>query len=663
MTLTNLAATATAHRPLVAALLIAALASACSSPDEGSGSADAGSDQDAADPGDVAATDTVSDVADTKAGPCTEGELGCLNPNVAKICKDGAWELNDQCGAATTCIQGYCAEPGACEPKKVNGCIGITERKVCSDDGKGWLPIPCATGELCIEGVCTKTECAPGTIECVGQTKVRQCKLDGSGWQETKDCKTGAYCLGGTCVSLCETNLKVASNVGCEYWSVDLDNANDKSGLIFGGSTPQDTPHSVVVANPGIFDAVVTWDLPAPYSVNFADNVVPAGKSREFKMPVMNVDGNMIAAKAIHFTTDQPVVAYQFNPFNAEKAYSNDGSLLIPHNALGKEYYAVTLGSTPHIELPGPATLLDLPTQNGYFTVAAVMPGETTVTVTLSGKGYVEKAPQTGLPIKKAQTVSFKLKQYEVLSLEGKSEGLFGIADLTGSHIVATKPVAAWGGHEEAVIGYTQSSDYDSCCAEHIEEQLLPVKAWGKKFVLPKTAPRGVEPDQWLVMAHLPGTTLKTTPSIKGIDGITLGPGQSVKVFTTQSFLLETNGPVQVAQFLVSQQQTDDFTGDPTMIVHPSVEHLRNDYFILTPIGYTKNWVSVVRPKGVEVKHNGTALAATLFKPVGDGTWELAWVKVNPGQQRFEAEVTFSLSVYGYGSATAYGYPGGMVLQ
>ena len=363
---------------------------------------------------------TASDVVKTDVGPCDENTLSCLNDGISKICLNGVWELADQCKPPLKCNQGWCSEPATCTAKTVDGCSGYDTRKVCSDDGKAWLPLPCLNGELCVEGVCKKTVCAPGQKICDGKSKVQTCKADGSGFEQSKDCKSGAYCLGGTCVGLCETNLKIASNVGCEYWSIDLDNANDKSGAIFGGKTPQDTPHSVVVANPGIFDATIKWDLPAPFSVNFKDNVVPAGKSREFKMPVMNVDGNEISKKAIHFTTDQPVVAYQFNPFNAEKAYSNDGSLLLPHNSLGKEYFALTLGSSPAIPIPG----LELPSQNGYFTVAAVMPGETTITVTLSGKGYVKKAPQTGLPIKQGQTVSFKLQQYEVLSLEAHSEGL-----------------------------------------------------------------------------------------------------------------------------------------------------------------------------------------------------------------------------------------------
>ncbi len=396
-----------------------------------------------------------------------------------------------------------------------------------------------------------------------------------------------------------------------------------------------------------------------PWQITLPSNIVPAGKSVELKMPVMNVDGDSISAKGIYFKSTQPVVAYQFNPFNAEKAFSNDGSLLLPQNALGKEYYAITLGSRPDIGIPG----MNLPSQNGYFTVVAAMPGETTVTVTISGKGYVKSNPVTKLPINKGQTVSFKLKQYDVLNLEGYSAG-FSVADLTGSHIVATQPVAVFGGHEEAVIGYENGPE-ETCCAEHVEEQLLPVNAWGTNYVLPKTKSRGSEPDIWIVMASLPGTQIKTTPPIPGLDGKTLaGGGQWIRVETKESFVLESNGPVQVAQFIVSQGQTDSFTGDPTMIVHSPINQMRKDYFIMTPIGYSQNWASVLRVKGAAVSVDGNAIPSSDFSPVGNGDWELAYVAVKPGLHRFEStETAFGLSLHGYGPATAYGYPGGMNLQ
>ena len=601
-----------------------------------------------------------ADAADLPDGAlCIDGDKGCLGASAVKWCVDGKWDLLDKCQGGKVCKDGACAVLADCKPGAIEGCYGYTSMNVCTDDGKGYKPVDCAEGELCVaDGECKVVDCVPGTKECASQSTVRECKADGSGWQDAQDCKSGAYCLGGTCVSLCEANSKVASNVGCDYWTVDLDNADD--GLLGLSNNPMHVPHSVVVSNPGIYDAELTFFVQPPWQIVVPNNVVPAGKSVEIKMPVMNVDGNSISQKGIYFKSTQPVVAYQFNPFNADKAYSNDGSLLLPQNALGKEYFAVSLGSRPDIAFPG---MPSMPSQNGYFTVVAAMPGETTVTVTMSGTGYVKQNPITKLPIGNGQSASFKLQQYDVLNLEASSS-LTKIGDLTGSHIVATKAIAVFGGHEEAVLGWSNGGE-ESCCAEHVEEQLLPVNAWGSTYVAPKTKPRGNEPDLWLVMASLPGTVLKTTPSIPGLDGKTLSsPGQWVQVEADESFVIEANGPIQIAQFIVSQGQTTDFIGDPTMIVHSPINQMRKDYFILTPIGYTHNWASVVRPKGVAVTLDGTKVPDTDFQAVGSGDWELAYVAVNPGVHRFEStETAFGLTLYGYGPETAYGYPGGMNLQ
>jgi len=612
--------------------------------------------------GDVTTSDVVSggDGSSTSSdaaagGPCSTGQRKCIGVHSSAVCVGGKWALEEVCTAPRECKDGHCADPASCKAGEAGGCYGFSDKKICSSDGKGWIPVPCPSGELCIKGVCKATKCFPKTPICEGKQHFKVCKDDGSGYAEKQDCKTGAYCLGGKCISLCEKNLKVASNVGCEYWSADLDNFDD----FLSPQNPKGTPHSIVISNPGIYDATIKFEALPPWKLNVANPVVKAGESVEFKMPVMNVDGNSISNKGIHVLSDQPIVAYQFNPFNAEKAYSNDGSLLIPHNALGKEYYIITRASGPDVTLPG---LPKLPPQLGYFSVLATRKGLTKVTVTISGTGYVKAAPVTGKELKAGQTATFTLKQYDVLNLEAHST-LSGIKDLSGTRVVADQPVAVFGGHEELVLGYDGGPD-DNCCAEHVEEQLLPLQAWGTSAVCPKTRPRGKEKDVWVVMASKAGVKVTTNPKIPGLDGHTFtAPGQWKEVHTAESFELSATGKIQVGQFIVSQQQTDDFTGDPTFIIHPPTNQLRADYFILTPKGYTHNHASVVRPKGLEIKLDATAIPNTDFKPIGSGKWELAYVKLKPGMHRFEATQSFGLSVYGYGSATAYGYPGGMTLK
>ncbi len=646
---------------------------ACSTPPGGDNSSNAtgGGGLDGANLGDGSEGDGTATAADgaltdgsagsdgTAGGACNDGESACQTATVVKVCVGGKWIFDDKCATPKICKDGACAEVADCTPGESGGCAGYALESVCSDDGTAWLDKPCPLGELCAAGKCRVTQCVPGIAECLKDNTFHVCLDDGSDHGPEQSCKTGATCLGGKCVSLCEQNLKFVSNVGCEYWSADLDNADDDFGSIAGGENPMHVPHSVVISNPGIYDAEITFTVPAPYKLSIGSNVVPAGKSIEFKMPEMNVDGDSISKKGIHVESTQPVVAYQFNPFNADKAFSNDGSLLIPHNALGTEYYAITMPSRPDFAIPGmPA----MPSQNGYFTVLATRPGTTKVTVTLSGNGYVAKAPGTGLQLSPKQTAVFSLEQSEVLNLECMPLLSTNLPNLSGTHIVADKPVAVFSGHEELVLGYPDGPE-DSCCAEHVEEQLLPVKAWGHAALCPKTKPRGSEPDMWIVMAGPAGANITTIPPIPGLDGAKLTAGQYKEVWTPLSFMVKSDAPIQVGQYIVSQEQTDDWIGDPTFIIHAPTNQFRQDYFILTPKGYSENYASVVRPVGSKSTLDGAAIPDGGFVTFGDGTWELGYVSLAIGDHTIEGDQSFGLTLYGYGPATAYGYPGGMNLQ
>jgi len=672
----------------VAFALSLACTLACSSPVPGAGTTPTGGSGDTtnlqldtldAATSDLAAAATVDTTSDSGPGACQDGAVACHNDTTAKVCVGGAWQLKDKCKGNESCNSGTCAIAASCEAGSVLGCEGLTSERVCTADGKGKIVKQCKPPMQCAAGKCREVVCTPGITTCDGAITFKTCVEDGSAFGPTTSCKPGASCFGGKCVSLCEANLKIASNVGCEYWSADLDNFPDPFSLI-GGKQPDLVPHSIVVSNPGAWDANLTFtiqgscgdgaacvansqcskghcgDTPTAATVlPIANPVVKAGQTAEFKMPVMNVDGSGIWQKGIHLKSDQPIVAFQFNPFNAEGAASNDGSLLLPQNALGKQYYAISRGSG----IPA----FNLPAQHGYFTIIAASKGETTVTVKVAAK--VLPVAAKGIPsLQKGQTWSVKLKQFDVLSLEAAGEFSFsGPSDLTGSFIEADKPIAVFGGHEEAVEKYDGGGN-ENCCAEHVEEQLMPLESWGTEALCIKTKPRGDEADLWLVMAGAANVTIKTQPPVPGLDGKVLkNAGDFVWAQSPNSFQLTASGKVQVAQMIVGGQQTQDGTGDPTLMIVPPAAQFRPDYQVLTAKGYTKNYASVVRPKGEAITFDGTLIADGEFAPFGDGTWERAYVLFATGGHNFSAKVPFGLWVYGYGSTTAYGYPGGMTLK
>lgn len=636
--------------------------------------------------------------------PCIEGQLGCLSQTIVSVCVNGVQQFSATCLEGTYCLEGQCTKDGACNPGKSAGCDGPNSEWLCNTAGTSSASTPCSQGLICVDGGCKAVECVPKTGQCLTSTSYRTCLDDGSGYGPEQTCSAGDTCVGGRCMSLCEADIKQNTNVGCQYWSVDLDNDPTHHPMFPNQPTPEMFPHSVVIANPGTADATIRFwvmtgcpngtacapgintcngqpetvcDAPKvqEYELVIEDPVVPAGQSREFKMPVMNLAGSQIARKAIRVMASLPVVAYQFNPFNSENAASNDGSLLLPQNSLGTTYFVVSL--------PSRGAMMGFPENNGFLTVVATVPN-TQVQVTPTVKVIANPAkgvPQDGTTpeyLAAGQTYTFMLQPYDVLNLEQLAEG--GIVppgqfpkDLTGTKVTANQPVAVFSGHQVAgvqeAIKQQMTDVWDSCCTEHLEEQLMPVEAWGTQALCVKSKPRGYEADRFIVVAGEAGVELTTDPPIDGINGKMLtNAGDSLRVETQDSFVLTATGKIQVVQFLMSQGQTQAIgtepgTGDPSMLILPPSDQYRNEYVIRTADGYGTNWVTVIRPLGLEVLLDGAAIPDSAFVSLGDGTWEYAYRQVDTGNHSLNAAQPFGLMVYGYGGVTAYGYPGGMKVE
>lgn len=549
-----------------------------------------------------------------------------------------------------------------CTPETSTECLSETERSVCDETGLRYNTIPCPEGQYCLRGVCGDQRCLSGETRCFPDSpaSVFICDSEGREWVESEVCEQGLACQNGACMSRCEAAAKLNTYIGCEYWTVDLDNYPDP----FTVPMPNEVPHSVVVANPGDQSAMVRFETPANVMLP-AQGVVEPGEVRAFTMPRLDVDGSGVTNHAIKMSSSMPVIAYQFNPLNNENVFSNDASLLLPVNTHGLNYLITSWPTGVNTENIFPTGTIP---QAGYFTIVATSPGETVVTITVSAP--TEAGPN--LPALEAeQTETFTLAQFEVLNIQAAAftpadfTELFSAEayDLTGSLVEATQPVAVFGGHEEAVIGATDGED-GTCCADHLEEQLLPISVWSDEALCVKAKPRsaGREVDVWRVISGADQNTLRTTPSIMGLDGITLNRGEWVQVETDESFKLEGSGILQATQYLLSQGQTDERTGDPSMIMTVPVQQYRDDYHFLVPMGYGSDWVTVIRPAGLSITLDGAPLNAT-FDPFADGAWERAYVAVSPGAHRFTANSPFGLVAYGWNNAVSYGYPAGLNLN
>ena len=235
-----------------------------------------------------------------------------------------------------------------------------------------------AQGLLCAVSLRACAACLPGELGCQGSTAVR-CRPDGSGVDALATCSAseGQACRAGSCKDLCTVARTERSNVGCEIWAVDLDNA-----MISSSSNAAGQQFAVVVSNPQpdvtttvrVFqDDGAPGSAPGPVEIARVD--IPPMNLAVLRLGPREVDGSpegqfntgthtALTRAAYKLTSTFPVVAYQFNPLDNASVFSNDASLLKPREALS----APTSGlSTAYVVTSWPQTIAATDDPNTNF--------------------------------------------------------------------------------------------------------------------------------------------------------------------------------------------------------------------------------------------------------------------------------------------------------
>ncbi len=603
--------------------------------------------------------------------------------NTAKVCSGDGKKFTDTPCGDKLCYNGQCV---VCEPDRVD-CSTLNVARKCHHDGLAWDEEACGEDKKCVNGECKF--CVPGYKKCEG-TQVFGCNEDATDYEFVEDCdteNTGKMCFLGMCIALCELNAKFHTNLGCEYWAVDMDN-NDE----FGG---EDSQYAIVVSNTNdTFTATVRVEK---FDALVQTVKAPPKTATIILLDPYNLAGPLKEKKSWRVTSNLPIVAYQFNPLENVGVYSNDASLLLPTNVLGKKYRVM---AWPH--RPGGAQPLA-----SNFVVVASAKGHTKVHLELTADTLA--SPDGALPALAAGTSwDTVLEQYEVLNIESAQP----FTDLTGSLVDADHPVAVFGGHVCANCPFQfctggkciYDPDAGSCgssgdcpviaACDHLEEQLQPLGAWGQDYVVGKTWPRGQSPDWVRIMGAVAGTHVMVTPPITTVP--VLGPGQYHDFVTLDSVEITADQPIMVGHYLGSQDSpgsnhsacedaifnktcdgnplgqscstdaecspNDANIGDPSFMVTVPAEQFRAEYVFLVPTKYALNYVNVVAPSGTSVTLDGAPLAAT-FTPVGSGKYGLARFPLQSGSHSLSADKAVGVLVYGWDQYVSYGYPGGMNIE
>lgn len=598
------------------------------------------------------------------------------------------------CGEKEQCQAGVCVR--VCEPEEQlcqDRCIKVlTDAAHCGDCETSCLP-----GEACSEGKCA---CAEGRYDCDGNAEngcesESECSCTPG---ETRDCWRGepenrkqGICQDGTqvcddsgrfwrpceggvypsaltcdimgtlngldndcdgvvdtvCRSECDLKRSDMSYIGCEYWSVYLYNLIDGNHtLVFSN------PSTVDTATVYIFDKTGYESSPKKpkHTVTIAPQEVKnvqinAGWTNMCRSKGNAAVGTSLLDNAYYIRASHPITAYQFNPFGRASAHSNDASLLLPANVLGKKYLGMTWESESGTD------------HTSYLTVLATEP-DTTVKIKTTAPTVAGDAIAA---MNVGETREFKMDKFQVLTLGAPAKKV----DQTGTSIEADKNIVVFGGSRSSYVPAGAG-----CCRDHLEEQLFPLQAWGKSYFAvmaysEDTAANNYKQGQagnfYIIQAQLDNTQVTLPASLGGVK--TLNAGQSTLFETRESFKVTADKPISVGQFLPSMNHNKLSIGDPSFMLVVPYEQYRSDYAFMVPDSYDNNFITMIAPKGAAIQLDGKAVDTSKFTAIPDSDFAYGYAPIAVGVHRMEADKPFGLYSYGYHNMSSYGYPIGLDLK
>lgn len=641
---------------------------------DGLGFADGTGLADGSTPVDAGLTDTLDDDAPDLGG--------FFDDTVEPEVEDAGNPLLEGCAAGTIVCQGL-------EALTCDGNGGASATQNCPDQ--------CADGLGCVL-------CLPGSTLC-DDVSAQKCSADGMAWiDDICDAELGLTCDLSTskCVGACAPSTLERSYIGCEYWPTVTPN-----GLVYSGFS-----FAVAIASASKVDAdvviyqgtkkVATAQVPAggvvavklPWVAALRHDALTATDKASFDAAYPSV---LLPGGAYHLKSTQPVTVSQFNPLEFEipataacpdvmgtgkcNSFTNDASMLLPTNSLGKSYIGVSWPAGGFKTTSG--AIMSSP---GFLTVVAVS-DNTTVHVVAAGKirpgGASIKALTAG------QAADYVLNKGDVLQLLSAAPASATDCasqpngskicnapaghDLTGTQITATAPVQVIAGHDCANV----PSKVAAC--DHMEESLIPVPTWGNSVLV--AAPQAVigaatatgNPDVQVVrvMSAVNGNQLTFDPPVPSLTNKTLNAGAFVDIpIDNKSYQISGTGAIQVAQFMAGGDQVDKANsgtpqskGDPSLSLAVPSSQFRTSYTFLVPDSYTYDFVNVIAEAGTVLTLDGTEVANPKWKPIGSSNFSVARLPLVGGNHTMTAESAFGIVVYGYGAYTSYMYPGGLNLK
>ncbi len=342
--------------------------------------------------------------------------------------------------------------------------------------------------------------------------------------------------------------------------------------------------------------------------------------------------------RAVHITSDDTIEVVA----NSSKVFTGDAWQIYPSSSLGKEYYSVNYAEDPE------TGMISLPLTVGIIVIAATE-DSTVIDIepTDSCAYFLTKDPYHGL-----------LYKGEVFVFAGDADEPYN--DLTGSHIVANKPIVVLTGHQrvEVPTGYKEAQGTYS--RDFLFEQAPPVNTWSRIISVAPFSGTSY-PDVVRVISSADNNII----TVNGIERATINKGEFFQLDTLSSGVTITgSAPILVAQYMHSEKNiaiASQSIGDPSLLlVRPLVIHPEPLQVIVPGVDRSdtsKNTISIVSTvNGLHTAtiDGNTVSSAAITMP--DGYHAYASVVVPGGIHSIQCSEPYSISVYGVQLLQSYAF-------
>lgn len=243
---------------------------------------------------------------------------------------------------------------------------------------------------------------------------------------------------------------------------------------------------------------------------------------------------------------------------------------------------------------------------------------------------------------------------YQVRSTRSGSQ-----RDLSGTRITASdcKRIAVFNGNTLTCIPITMGNGYD-----HVFEQAMPLRSWGKKFVV--TSSRNRNRDFIKITSSADNNTItkngQTLATLRAYESYTFSMLES-----EESCFIQADQPCAVYLYNNSSydQNPGGGLGDPSMVWIAPVEQRIDDVTFSTfnnsDINITVHSVNIIVSTD-DIGHvyfDEQLISPLLFNRVeGNNDYSFIRMDITHGVHRITCENGFNAHVYGFGNAKGYAY-------